>query len=63
MALLHSLTFLSILNLTKQKLEIKLVENIGGRVLVKHEAKLEENKGGGRGSRAIFLTEKKNLRY
>ena len=40
-------TFWSLLNLTKPELEIKLVENVGGgeRVLVKHEAKLEENKG------------------
>ena len=49
-ASLYSRTFQSLLNLTKTELEIKLVENLGGeRVLVKHEAKLEENKGGGRG--------------
>ena len=44
---MYSRTFQSLLNLTKSELEIKLVENVGGeRVLVKHEAKLEENKGG-----------------
>ena len=45
---------------------MKLVENVGGQqVLVKHEAKLEENKGGEGGGLELFSrTEKnKNLRY
>ena len=46
---MYSRTFQSLLNLTKPELEIRLVENVGGRVLVKHEAKLEENKGGREG--------------
>ena len=56
--------FSDLINVTKSQLEIKLMENVGGEgVLVKHEAKLVE-KGGGRGSRAIFSDRKnKNLRY
>ena len=36
-----SMTFIIILNLTKTKLEIKLVEIVGGQVLVKPKEKLE----------------------
>ena len=36
-----SMTFLIIINLTKTKLEIKLVENVGGQVLVTPKEKLE----------------------
>ena len=42
---MYSSTFQSFLNLTEPELEIKLVENVEGAVLGKHESKLEENKG------------------
>ena len=53
-----SMTFLSELNLTKTKLGIKLVENVGGQVLVKPKDKLEENKGVREGVWICFIGEK-----
>ena len=53
------MTLLNELHLTKTKLGIKLVENVGGQVLVKPKDKLEENKGVREGVWSCFVGEKK----
>ena len=53
------MTLLNELHLTKTKLGIKLVENVGGQVLVKPKDKLEGNKGVREGVWSCFVGEKK----